>query len=610
MGTGEEDEEGAAQETDYTNHVIMKDNPGFLILHDWCKETLLLKTGYVKHWWDESNKVTEEEYEGLDILTLTKMLLDLEAEGAEVEVINHSDDDELTEGLNVTLRITRTTSRVRIEALPCEEVRVSKRARYGTQDSQFIEHFTTKTRSELIEMGMAKDFVDSLPSRNDNENSQESIARDSIIGESEDIGASYDRSMDEIEYGEAYVMVDYDGDGKAELRKVITAANRIPPGDEWNEMVDMVGITSMVSKRVPHRHIGESLDDDLADIQQIKTVLTRQMLDNLYAVNNNQWAVNERVNMPDMLQSLPGGIKRIMDREPVDGAIRPLETVPILGQILPAIDYIDSLKEGRTGINKTTIGLDPDVLKMSTKGAFLESMNRASQKVEMIIRMMAETGIKELVLRVHELLLKHQDKPRIVKLRGKYVQINPQDWKERTDLTVKVGLGTGTEEDRRQRLMIMSELQQSLIPLGLVGPQQAYNLFDSIAETLGEQNATKYVMDPQSPEYQQMIQAQQQAAQQPQPNPLAEVEQVKGQFNLQREQMQNEFKTQMAVLQAQHKAEMDEMAMRVDSINKEEDRRSREAIEAAKLEVQAMLKGMSIDLGQKGTGAGLQEEGL
>lgn len=595
MGTGAEDEAGAAQETDYVNHVIMKDNNGFLMLHDWAKDTLLLKTGYVKHWWDESKKVTEEDYENIDPLSLTKMVLDLENEGAEVEII----ENEVSEGgmLDITLKITRVTSRCRIEPVPPEEIRVSKRARYGTQDSQFIEHFTVKTRSELIEMGMDADFVDMLPSKNGNENNQEEIARNSLIDETYQGGSSVDRSVEEVEYSEAYLMVDFDQDGVAELRKVISVANQIPDGDEWNEVVDCVGITSMVSKRIPHRHVGESLDDDLADLQQIKTILTRQLLDNIYATNNQQWIVNKRVHLPDMLQSFPGGIKRVNDDQPVTGAVEAVQTTPILNQILPAIDYVDSVKEGRTGINKTTTGLDPDVLKMSTKGAFLESMNRASQKVEMIIRMMAETGIKELVLRVHEILLKYQDKPRIVKLRGKYIPINPREWKERTDLTVKVGLGTGTEEERRQKLLMMNDLAQGLIPIGLVGPQQAFNLFSDIGETLGYQNSSKYAMDPDSPEYQQLLMAQQQAAQQPQPNPLADIEQIKGQYNL-----------QIAQLREQYNADLEEMKMRVDSINQEEDRRSREAIEAAKLEISAMLKGLREDLGKPGIGAGLQDE--
>jgi hypothetical protein len=131
-------------------------------------------------------------------------------------------------------------------------------------NSPFTEHVTLKTRSELIEMGMPRDFVDALPSYNAEENSSERLARDSVTDENTEVTSSVsDRSMDEIEFCEAYVRVDYDGDGVAELRKVVTCAGKIPPGEDWNEPIEAVAMTGFVMKRVPHRHVGESLDDEL-----------------------------------------------------------------------------------------------------------------------------------------------------------------------------------------------------------------------------------------------------------------------------------------------------------------------------------------------------------
>jgi len=614
---GPEDEEAALQQSEYVNHVIMKDNPGFILMHDLVKDTLLLKNGYIKHWWDESEIIREVEYSNLSEMELAQLMQELEQEG-EVEVLEQEAESlGLTNSVDaegnlveefqyeVKLRLTKKTNRVRIEATPAEEIRISTRARYGTQDSTYIEHVTVKTRTDLIEMGMDEDFVNSLPAYNSSTGDKQEHARDSVSDESANSGDAigFDRSMDEIEYGEAYVRVDYDGDGKAELRRIITCGNKIPPGDEWNEVVDCVAITSMVSKRVPHRHIGESLDDDLADLQKIKTVLTRQLLDNVYLTNNQQTVINELAHIPDFLQSLPGGIKRVKTDGPVTGMVEPLVTTPIMNQVLPAIDYIDTVKDSRTGVNKLTTDVDPDVLKDTTKGAFMEGINRASQKVEMLIRMMAETGVKELVLRVHELLLKHQDKSRIVKLRGKYVEINPTEWRERTDLTVKVGLGTGTEEERRQKLALVSSLQDKMIQAGLVGPQQAYKLFNDMLETMGLEASDKYAIDPDSDEYKQMVQASQN---QQQPNPLAEVEQVKGEYQLQSQQMANQYKLALEQMKADYEQAKKLFETQARASDAEADRLSRETIEAAKLEIKAMLEGFKIDLGRSGIGEGLQ----
>jgi rubrerythrin len=604
---GPEDEELARQESDYINQVVMKDNSGFMLLHDAIKDALLLKNGYVKHYWDVTEKISEEEYQGLTLDELTVLLSQLEMDGAEVE-INGQEERQIDMGgmlvpvFDVKLKITRKTGKVCIEAVPCEEVRVSKRCRGSLQTSPFTEHVTRKTRTDLIEMGMDKEFVYSLPAHNESDNDQEVIARDSVDDESEFLGTSInDKSMDEIEFCEAYIKVDWDDDGIAELRKVVTVADKIPPGDYWNEPIDAVPMTGFVPKRVPHRHVGESLDDDLADLQKIKTVLLRQMLDNIYLTNNNQWVVNERVNLKDFMVSLPGGVKRVQGMEPVSGSVEPVITAPVIDKILPVIDYVDNLKESRTGINRATTGLDPDILKQSTKGAFMENLNRASQKIEMITRMLAETGVKELVLQVHALLIKHQDKSRTVKLRGKYVPVNPQEWRERTDLTVKVGLGTGSEEEKREKLMLLASLQEKAAQAGLVGAQQVYSMFADIAETLGFDMPEKYLMSPDSPEFEQQQQGQEQA------NPLAEQEAVKGQFMLQREEMQLNFKMMVEQMRQQSEHQMKLMEMRMDQMEKEAERRSREAMEAARLEIQSMLGARQVDLGQPGIGAGLQE---
>lgn len=551
---GPEDEQQAEIETDYVNQVVMKDNPGWIVLHDAIKDTFLLKNGYVKHFWEETEKLEEPEYEGLTIPEIQKMLGDLAQDGAEVE-ITEQEEGQIVQTptgpiptFNIGLRIKRKTGKVRIEAVPCEEVRVSRTCRGSLQESNYVEHRTIKTRSELIEMGMDRDFVDDLPAYSQQGISSQEFSRDSVSDESMRNGnSSSDKSMDEIEYREVYVRVDWDGDGVAELRKVIIAGNEIPPGDDWNEPVPEVALTGFVAKRVPHRHVGESIFDDLGDLQEIKTTLLRQLLDNIYLINNSEKAVNERVNLSDLLESTPGGIKRIEGLEPVAGAIMPLVTPNMAGDILPVVDYVDGIKESRTGITKASAGLDPDTLSDVTKGAYMENMARASQKIEMITRMICETGVRELCLRVHSLLCRYQDKQRIVRMKGKFIPINPQEWRERTDLTVKVGLGAGTEEDRQRKLMIVAQLQRDMLaPLGLVNAKQAFTLFKDIAKTLGFDIPDKFSMNPDSPEFQQKMA-------QPQPDPALQLEQVKqqGQMQIAQQRAQTEVVVEREKAQAQ-----------------------------------------------------------
>ncbi len=605
---GEEDEPLAQQESDYVNQVLMKDNAGFMVLHDAIKDTLLLRNGYVKHWWAVEEKTTNEGYTGLSMEQITQMLGQLEEDGAEVEITGQESKfielpgHEMPQGMpmegqmpgmapmpmqvevfDIKLKIKRKVGKVRVEAVPCEEVRVSKKCRGSLQDSPFTEHVTKKTRSDLIEMGMGRDFVDKLPAYTDDDNSTERRARDSVTDESDSLGSQgiMDRSMDEVEFCEAYVKVDFDGDGVAELRKVVTVADKIPPGEDWNEEIAAVPMTGYVAKRVPHRHIGESLNDDLADLQEILTVLKRQLLDNIYLTNNSQFAVNDRVNLKDMLTSTPGGVKRVKGDQPIGDSISPLVTKSIIGEVLPVIQHYKQEKEDRSGISRAGQGLDPDVLKDATKGAYLENLNRLSQKIEMMTRLLAE-GVKETVLQMHGLLIRHQDKPRMVQLRGKWTNINPQEWKERTDLTVRVGLGTGNEEDKKQKLLLVSQLQDRLGPHGLVGPEEMYALFEDVVEALGFDMPEKYALTPGSEGYQKL-----QEMRNSKPDPEA----AKAQAQVQIEQIKSQAKSQFEQMHLEQQGQLEQARM---SMQAEVDR-NRQAVEAQQ---QQAKMAMERELGQ------------
>jgi hypothetical protein len=581
---GPDDEELARQETDYTNQVIMEDNPGFMILHDAIKDAMLLKNGYFKHWWEESEEVEEEQFSGLTMDQVTQLIQELESDGAEVEIKGQDStfvpipgmegqnpaqqimgdpaqaaqpgaQPGMIELFELKLQIKRKCGKVCVEAVPAEELRVSRKCRGSLQKSPFTEHVTLKTRSELVEMGMPRDFVDSLPSYNSDENSNEVIARDSVTDERNINDSSFsDRTMDEIEFCEAYLLVDYDDDGIAERRKVVTVANKIPPGDEWNEAIPSVSLTGIVIKRVPHRHVGESFDDEIADIQEIKTALERQLLDNIYITNNQRVFANERVNYKDLLTSTPGGVIRVKGEGPIGDAAEPFVTQPILDKILPVIDYFDKNKETRSGVRPGS-DIDPDMLREVTKGGFYEAMNRLSEKIEMIARMLAESGIKDLVIQVHDLLIRHQDKARMVQMRGKWIEVNPSTWKSRTDVRASVGLGTGNQEQKRQNLMMLSQMQHTLLQAAVGAPppvyERMYALFGDFAKTMAVETPEKYAVPPNSPEHQQM---QQQAQASQGQNPEMMKIQGEQQLEQQRMQMQAQVDAHRQQVEAQQQA--------------------------------------------------------
>jgi len=58
-------EEEARQATDYLNHIFYRDNDGFLLIHDWFKDALLERLGWVKFYWDTQKTTETQTYPGL-----------------------------------------------------------------------------------------------------------------------------------------------------------------------------------------------------------------------------------------------------------------------------------------------------------------------------------------------------------------------------------------------------------------------------------------------------------------------------------------------------------------------------------------------------------------
>lgn len=375
------------------------------------------------------------------------------------------------------------------------------------QKTDFIGHIPPMTRTDLIEMGMDRKFVESLPASGQRRIKPEDRARDPLDQNTVNIYAPNNPSQDQVDYLEAYVRCDYDGDGMAELRKVILCGGKLPPGDKWNEEVEEVPFSYGVITRMPHRHVGISLADFVEDIQLIRSTLIRQGLDNVYLSNNQRPVTSNKVNMDDVALSSPGSPIRVdTDSPDVEGHINWAQPSQILGQLMPVLDYFDDRKEQRTGIGRANTIIDSDVMRDSANDTITTALNAANQRVEMYLRMISETLVKDLVRGVHGLLNRHQQEPEMVQLRGSWVKVNPRDWKTRTSLSVTVGLGLGSSEEKRKNLMFLGSVQQAGNAAGIVSPVNAYNLASDITKQAGFKAKDRYFTDPNSPEGQKLAQ--------------------------------------------------------------------------------------------------------
>ena len=456
---GPGDEEGAKQATDYCNWVFYTQNPGFAILHNWFKDALLQKNGVVKAYWDVREDVTKEEYRGLTDEELVLLLADgsreiVAQDTTVVEEIGPDGQPIVMQSSDVIVAKRTQHGSVKVENVPPEEFLISKRARNIT-DSPFVAHRKLVPRSDLIAMGFDPEIVENLPSYNDLSFTDERLARYSR-GEQPDEEASLDKSMQEIEIYEAYLRTDYDGDGIAELRQVFYAGSDILSNVE----TDYNPFHSLCPIPIPHKFFGESLADRSMDIQLIKSTVVRQMLDNLYLSNNARvGAVEGQVNLDDLLSVTPGGIVRMKRPD----AVVPMAVPSVIAQAFPMLQYLDDAQSKRTGISDMQQGLNPDVLQNVTAAAVAASTAAAGGKLELIARIFAETGVKSLFQGILQLLCKYQDKPTLMRMRGKYIPVDPREWSNQYDVDISVGLGTGSKAEQMTMLQMVLAKQEAIL---------------------------------------------------------------------------------------------------------------------------------------------------
>jgi hypothetical protein len=527
------DEEGAKQATEYVNWVFYRDNDGFLVLHNWFKDALLQKTGVVKAYWDDKIEVTKEEYQNLTDDELVLLMADGTREVVE------QDTQEIDGGIgmdgmpvvmrshNVKVSKKNQSGSVKIENVPPEEFLISKRAR-DIETAPFVAHRTLMTRSDLVAMGFDAEQVDTIPSSNDLTFSQERISR---FDQSEQPDAqSMDMSMEEVEVFECYVRADMDDDGIAELRRVVYAGTEILLDEE----TDYIPFYSICPIPIPHKFYGNSLADRAMDIQLQKSTITRQMLDNLYLTNNARMGVVEgQVNLDDMLSVTPGGVVRIKN----PNAIVPLTVPAVANQAFPMLEYLDSVQSKRTGISDMQQGLNPDILQNVTAAAIAATMSASSGKIELIARIFAETGVKSLFKGILHLVTKYQDKPRIIRMRGKYVEIDPRSWSNQYDLSISVGLGTGNKQEQMAMLqMVMSKQEQIIQQYGAANPLvtvgQYRTTLSKFIEAAGFSDTSQFFKEITPEMDQQLSNPPPQQQQQPDPAVQAMIQQSQAQIQI------------------------------------------------------------------------------
>lgn len=524
---GPEDEALAEQQTDYVNHVFFKDNKGFLALYSVLKDALVRKIGVMKWWWEESTRfegsvhtgVTDEQIEILRNSPKVDEVVILDSEFVEVEgeeIMVH----------DVELKRTIDEGRVVVKALPPEEFIFSPNAT-DPDDATMIGHFQDITVGELRAMGVPEDLIEKHQGSQGSSLDTNEVrdARRIDRGAQAHVDSEGDDSAKTVPYAEVYIQVGRDEEDGVELRRFRCI------GTKWeiweDDIVDHAPFALFMGDPEPHTIVGLSVADWVMPTQRISSHITRGMLDSLVGhLNPSMEVVDTEVNIKDVLNQEIGRV--IRTRRP--GMIREIPTQFVGGSALPVLAHLKEELAEKTGITQASAGLDPDALQSTTRAGVTATVQSAQQRLELLARVLAETGMTALFRGLLRTIVQHQDRPRTVRMRGEWVDVDPRSWDADLDVEVDVALGTGLVEDKVRFLSIVADKQEEHIQQGspLVTFVELRETYAEMLELMGHKNTNRF-FKAFGPEQQQALeQAQAQSQEGPSPEEiLLQIEQMK-----------------------------------------------------------------------------------
>jgi hypothetical protein len=503
---------------------LLRTRLGAIELRGVMQDAFMGRVGVVKWWWEDGKRVRTQKYTGLDDLAFAQAT-DPEDEKTEIEIVEKDEYEQKpsvevmaayqlalanAQGtgqqpppppqpqtlIDCIVRYTSTTRRLCMAGVPPEERLMDPSAR-NQETANYRGHRRVLKVYQLVNMGYDRDLcIEHATVDQDDE-----FAEDKAERQPEGVGEPADDlpgdDMLDVEYAELWINADRDGDGVAELIKVCTLGNACHIVDE--EESEQVSMAEFQAIPRPHSVTGDSLANNLLDVQTMKSALLRGLMESLpHSIYPRYAALEGKVNWDDLLSTLPGQPVRTKDVN----AITPL-TVPFVGQAaLDVMTFVDeSIKEPRTGVSKVAMGLDPDALQSTPSVAAGSVMTASQSQLEDFARCLAETGWKTLMQGILREVVTNQRDPEWMKINGNWKPVDPRPWSADLEFIVDPAIGSG---DNSKKIVVMqgiaaaqAEAAKALGPNNpLIGMKEIYNAQRRIAMLGNVPNPEAYWKDP------------------------------------------------------------------------------------------------------------------
>lgn len=470
--------EAAHEATETIMHLLMDEQDGYQILHDWLKSGLLEKNAVAMTY---PEKQPKKRVEGIvPAPMIPEDALEAEPAGTDPET-----------GMELYRVVVQQEQGPKFcdAAVPNEEFYCSPDAR-TIEEAALKGRRVRKTLSDLVEMGHPIEEVETISS-DSRYDTTVGMARD----ENRYDGSSARSGMARmVWWHEEYVRYDDNGDGIAEMLYVQrTEDYKVFSIDEVEE--DDCPFVDWCPYPMPHRRVGQSLADKVMDLERVNTVLMRQTLNGIYLGNNPSTYVHEDAigenTIEDLLTVRPGRLVRWK------GAVAPAERGASFdpGVGFTAMEFIDRRRESRTGITRLNMGLDEDTLNQTAKGQ-AQLIARGEQQEEYIARNFAN-AVAKLITKKAKLLQRH-GQPITVPIDGEYKEVDPTKWPEDMIARARVGLGASRKDQRVMFIREVLEGQAAAMDrgLGIVTEQKVYNAFKAFCKDTGVGDASEFFEEP------------------------------------------------------------------------------------------------------------------
>lgn len=527
--------------SEITNDCIFEMNNGWVELNTWIKSALLFKNAAIRWKWEERIEYEFEEYENL-----TPVEVDTIVSDPNIEIVELVSQDIEEEGSYNYVKIRRAIdkSKIKLENIPPEAFLIDKDTT-SIKEAKYIGIQTEYTLSDLREMGFENvdDISDEGSTRNGYTN--EDYTRQALNGTSlagfntED---PEDASMREVYVTESWLRVDRDGDGIAELKRIISVGSTILLEEDANS----VPIANLNPIEIPYAFYGISMADATKSATEVKTAITRGIVENIYLTNYSRILADPNTVDFRALQS-PEPHQIIPTNGNPLSAVQQIQPSTISPSSFSLLEFMNNEKETATGMSRTAQGINSDLFKSGNDANKVSMIEQASQKrIAYIARRFAETGFADMCKGVYSLIL---DNSESVLQKYSYYNLTPDMLKPFDSLTVDVDVGSNSSTNTKENMtVLMSQIMPALYGTpeskGIINPAAPFNIARQMLESMGIDNWPDFLVDPNTPEGQQQAQAVMQQGEQDKQEAqrLTAVEEQKVMIELEKQKVEIEAK--------------------------------------------------------------------